>query len=259
MSASALIAEVSAPLAGLPVYLAGSLVAEETYGLTNAHDDVDVFTPSPQILIAAGQKLIDEGYSLDDRFSRVWARWLRYGFNKWHTNSLRLLSPSGSKVNLVYKLWHGHPTTSLSQVLESFDFGLLGVGYDLEHGTRHDLRSFLFPGMDPNGPLPLMPNKRADWRAGFISQYNGIREAGRYAKYANYGYDMSIVKDDLATGYWAAAAYLTSTGRDEKVKLGQIYEVIAMRIEDNDIAELLEASKEIDYLDSLDAIMEALE
>lgn len=259
MNASDIINDVRALLAGEPVFLAGSLVAEQTYGLSNAHHDVDLFCPTDQVLIAVGQKLLDHGYKLDDRFSRVWARWLRYGFKKWHTNSLRLMSPTGVETNLVYKLTDGHPTTSLSQVLESFDFGLLATGYDLEEDMFRDLRPYLFPGLDPAGPLPLMPNKRSNWRNGFISQYNGLRECGRYAKYTGYGYDMSAVKDDLVTGYWSAASYMSSHFDSEKQQLGKIYEAIAMHIEDDHIDELAKASALIDYKDSLDVIMEALE
>ena len=258
-SASNVIAEVSAPLAGLPVYLTGSLVAAETYMLDQAFDDADIFCPSDLVLIATVQRLLDQGYELNDRFVRVWARWLKYGFKKWHTNSIKLHSPGGTEVNVVYKLQDGHPTTSLSQVIESFDFGLLAVGYDLEYGTKHDFRSALFPGMDPDGPLPLMPNKQSNWRQGFISQYNGTREAGRYAKYVAYGHDLSLVKDDLLVGYHEAAAYLAQRDRPEKIQLGKIYETIALKIEDDEIDELLEAAKQIPYLDTLDAIMEALE
>jgi hypothetical protein len=259
MLASEIIAEVSAPVAGLPVYLAGSLVAEEAYGLTNAHDDADMFCASSQSLIAAVQRQLNAGYELNDRFSRVWARWLRYGFNKWHTNSIKLTSPTGIEVNMVYKLADGHATTSVSQVVESFDMGLLGSGYDLEYGTYHDFRQALFPGMDINGPLPLMPNKRSNWRLGLFSQYNGLREAGRYAKYNRYGFDMSAVKDDLVLGYQMGADYALSTGRPEKEQLGKIYETISLMIEADEIDDLLVAFKEIPYMDSLDAIMEALE
>ena len=261
MTASALIADVRALLAGEPVYLAGSLVAEHTYGKTNAHSDVDLFCPTPQVLIATGQKLLCHGYTLDDRFSRVWARWLRYGFKTWHTNSLRMHSPTGVETNLVYKLTDGHPTTSLAQVLESFDFGLLATGFDLERDQFLDMRSYLFPDefTSPDAPLPMMPNKRSNWRQGFISQYNGLREAGRYAKYHQYGYDMSLVKDDLVTGYFEAAAYHSMSFDDDKKQLGQIYDVIAVKIKDDCIDELAEASKLIDYKDSLDSIMEALE
>lgn len=259
MSASAIIADVRSLLAGEPVYLAGSLVAEETYGKTDSHVDVDLFCPTSQVLIAIGQRLLDNGYKLDDRFDRVWARWLRFGFKTWHTNSLKLHSPAGVEANLVYKLVDGHPTTSLSQVLESFDFGLLGVGYDLESDMRRDLRPYLFPGYDLDGPLPMMPNKRGNWRNGFISQYNGIREAGRYAKYHGYGYDLSLVKDDLVTGYWSAASYLATHFDADKQLLGRIYETIALHMEADNIDHLAEASKLIEYKDSLDVIMEALE
>ena len=259
MSAGAIIADVLALLKGEPVYLAGSLVAEETYGKSDSHHDVDLFCPTDQVLISVGQKLLCNGYKFDDRFDRVWARWLRYGFKKWHTNSLRLLSPAGVETNLVYKLVDGHPTTSLSQVIESFDFGLLAVGYDVEWNQRRDLRSYLFPGMDPDGPLPMMPNKRTNWRNGFISQYNGLREVGRYAKYHGYGYDLSLVKDDLVTGYYSAAAYMMSTFDEEKQKLGEIYNTIAIKMEDDEIDELAAAFQVLDFKDSLDQIMEALE
>lgn len=258
-SATDIIAEVSAPLKGLPVYLAGSLVAEETYKLVDAHDDVDLFTASDFVLIATVERLLANGYTLNPRFERVWARWLRFGFKKWHTNSIKLDGPGGVKINLVYKLVDGHPTTSLGQVLESFDFGLLAVGYDLQYGTFHDYRPSLFPGWTTGDALPLLPNKRENWRNGFISQYNGIREAGRYAKYSNYGHDMSLVKDDLLTGYYEAASYLTMRDDPEKQKLGQIYETIATHIEGDHIQEMLIANKEILYLDTLDQIMEALE
>lgn len=258
-SASDIIAEVSAPLTGLPVYLAGSLVAEETYQLTDAHDDVDLFCSTDFVLIAAVERLLGKGYTLGDRAERTWSRWLRFGFKKWHTNSIKMEDSGGVKLNLVYKLSDGHPTTSLSQVVESFDFGLLATGYDLQYGTYHDFRPSLFPGWKEGDPLPLMPNKRENWRGGFISQYNGIREAGRYAKYVNYGHDLSLVKDDLLTGYAEAASYLTERDLPDKIKLGQIYEVIAEHIRCDRIEELMEANASIIYTDSLDEIMEALE
>lgn len=253
------IMELEPLLKGQQLYIAGSVVTEETYGKHDAHSDVDIFCPTQQLLVATGQSLIHHGYTLDDRFARVWVRWLKYGMKGWHTNSLRLTSPGGTETNLVYKLADGHPTTSLAQVLESFDFGLLGTGYDMERQLKLDLRPYLFPGYDLDGPLPLMPNKRENWRSGFISQYNGIREAARYVKYHEYGYDMSLVKDDLATGYNAAALYLRDSFDPEKQTLGQIYEAIALKIEDDEIDELKKACALIDYKDALDAIMEALE
>lgn len=256
-----LIEEVSAPLLGMPAFLAGSLVAAETYDIPFAFSDVDIFCGSPEAIIACGQKLLDNGFTLNDRNSRVWARWVSMGFKSWHTNSLKLESPNGDEVNLIFKKTEGHPTTSLAQVLESFDFGLLGVGYDLLSGQplRRDMRSYLFPDLNPDGPLPLMPNKRSNWRSGFISQYNGTRELGRYAKYCNYGYDLSAVRDDLLTGYQAAADYHDASAIPDKQLLGKIYAGIIALIESDDIPAMLEAGKEIIQLDSLDLIMEALE
>lgn len=257
-SAGNVIADVRAQLAGDPVFLAGSLVAADAYGMPFAYNDVDLFCPTGEVLISTGQKLLLQGYTLDERFSRVWERWLRYGFKSWHTNSLRLNSPQGVETNLVYKMADGHPTTSLSQVLESFDFGLLGVGVDLESNTWRDLRPFLFT--NPNSTaLPMMPNKRDNWRRGFISQYNGIREFGRYAKYWNYGHDMRLIKDDLVTGYYSAAAYLTGHFDEEKQALGKIYETVAIKIEGDKIQELVDAAKQIDYKDAFDKIMETIE
>lgn len=291
MDAVDIIVDVKDRFAGDPVFLAGSLVAEVTYGRSNAHADVDLFCPTGNVLIAMGQKLIDQGFVFGDRMDRVWYRWLRYDFKRWHTNSLRMqniviapsllggveiydaeppdtdtatvISPDGYEVNLVYKLTEGHPTTSLAQVLESFDFGLLATGWDLESGVYRDMRSYLFPDISPVdrevGTLPLMPNKRALWREGFISQYNGLREAGRYAKYHAYGYDMSLVKDDLVTGYFQAADYLTTHYEQDKQMLGHIYDTIARHIEADNVPQLAEFAKQVDFKDALDLIMEALE
>jgi hypothetical protein len=172
------------------------------------------------------------------------------------------------ETNLVYKLTEGHAATSLAEVLESFDFGLLGTGWDLEHDVFRDMRKYLFPDQLTGTlgwanvnqvALPMMPNKRANWRQGFISQYNGLREMGRYAKYVKYGYDMSLVKDDLATGYRMAALYYSTGFKPEHPQMQAIYEAIAEHIELDHIDELELAAKDIDYTDSLDAIMEALE
>lgn len=259
MTPSAIIADVMSRLAGDPVFLAGSLVAEEAYGKSNAHGDVDLFCPTFQVVVAMTQKLLAQGYTFAPRFDRVWYRWLRMGVKQWHTNSMRLVSPSGIETNLVFKIVDGHPTTSLSQVLESFDFGLLGVGYELDTGTFRDHRPYLFPGMDIDGALPMMPNKRDNWRQGFISQYNGLREAGRYAKYHAYGYDLSLVKDDLSTGYFEAALYLSTCHDKDKQLLGQIFRAIGEHIEFDNMIELERANKEINYNDALDVIMAALE
>ena len=268
-TATEVINTVLTPLAGLPACIAGSVVAAEAYAL-ELHDtsDIDVFCYTDGALITAIERLVNHHFTLDERFERVRARWLRYGFKTWHTNSIKLHSPpirnaAGDtveyEVNLVYKLIGGRPLNSLSQVLESFDFGLLTMGYECETGLFRDLRGYLFPGLDPEGPLPLVPNKRDNWVNGFISRYNGLREAGRYGKYVRYGHDLSAVKDDMITGYLEAANYLRNRGDEDRIKLAEIYEAIAYKIETDAIDELIEANKTILVLDSLDEIMEALE
>lgn len=259
MEASDAIGQIILDLDGMPAFLTGSAVAADDHDLQFSWSDIDVFCPTSHVLIAAGQHLLDIGYKLDDRFSRVWARWLRYGFKSWHTNSLRLHSPGGVETNLVYKLTEGHAATSLAEVIESFDFGLLCTGYELESRAYRDMQSYLFPRTNKGDALPMMPNKRSNWRNGFISQYNGLREFGRYAKYHAYGYDMSAVKDDLAEGYRAAELYMSDHFDEDKQQMGKIYGSIADKIEDDAIDELFEATKKIDYKDSLDSIMEALE
>jgi hypothetical protein len=245
-------------LPGEPVFLAGSLAAHHITGKGD-FGDVDLFTPTHEVLISTVKSLLMQGATLDDRFDRVWHRWLRYGLKGWHTQSIRLHTLKDTPVNVVFKLVDGHPTTSLAQVLESFDFGLLAVGLDLESNQWRDMRPFLFPGMDVDGPLPLMPNKREAWINGFVSKYNGLREAGRYGKYWQYGYDLSLVKADLVQGYRLAGLYHSSQFDEDKQLLGQIYNTIADRMEDDEVDELVESYKSLDFNDSLDEILAALE
>lgn len=252
------IKSVTGQLHGTPAFVAGSCVAADAHGLSE-FSDIDVFVPSQPVLFITIQRLLDQGYYLDERFDRVWYRWQRYGLKGWHTNSMRMYSMDDIETNVVYKLVDGHPTTSLAQVLESFDFGLLAMGVETETGVYRDLRNYLFPGLDPNGPLPMMPNKRDNWRQGFISRYNGLREGARLAKYHGYGYDMSAVIDDMLLGYRMAATYHMSSFDSEKQVLGQIYNTIVDRIENGTLEELAESYKSLDFNDPLDEIMEALE
>lgn len=262
MSPTELISTVSSIVARLPACIAGSSVAAEAYGLPlGRYADLDVLCFTPEALVLGVERLRQAGFEIEERYTRVWARWLKYGMKGWHTNSLKMLDPvTGAEVNLVYKLVGKKPLNTLAQVLESFDFGLLGMGYDLERGTYQDLRSYMFPGRDIDGPLPMMPLRRDDWRQGFMSQYQGLRQVGRYAKYVDYGYDMSEVKDDLYEGYMAAGSYMASrTDSEEKQLLSSIYYAIADKVMVDDVDELKKVGGQLVHLDQLDEIMEALE
>lgn len=265
-NSASIIEEVGTPLMGLPLFLTGSLVAEYTYGLENAHSDVDIFCPNPNVMFFGISTLLNQGYTVDDKMYRLWRRWLKSGFNNWHTNSLRLNSPSGLEVNFVYKLIEGKPTTTMSQVLESFDFGLLATGFDLEvpRATNvfdcfRDLRSYLFPSYDvANEPLPLMPLKEEAWSQGFFSTYNGLRMSGRYAKYFKYGHDLSVVKPTLIQGYYAAADYYSNRDEEEKQSLAVLYNRFAEIIEEDGVDELMDAQKLITMKSSYDQLIDSL-
>ena len=264
IDARSAIGVVSSVVAEMPCYIAGSsaATAQPHAPSATAYDDIDLFFSSESAIIAGVQRLLHAGFKIDDRHQRVWHRWLKMGLGKWHTHSLKLHGlyfGTEIEVNCVFKLVDGHPTTSAAQVIESFDFGLLAHAYDCELMDWRDMRSYLFPAHQPDGPLPLLPLRRETWENGFISQYQGLREIGRYVKYVDYGYDMSLVKDDLLTGYWAVADYLSDRDKPEKIQLGKIYEAIALHLSADNLDQLREVGKEVLFMDSLDAIYEALE
>ena len=246
-------------LGGTPAFLTGSAVAAAHYDLDDAFSDIDIFTPTPIATASTIQQLLNAGATLDEKYSRVWERWQTNGLSNFATHSMRLTLPSNVEANVIFKKEHNHPLRSLSQVVESFDFGLLALGYDLRDPyTLRDYRSTMFPHLDPDGPLPLLPIRRRDWRCGFFSQYQGVRQASRYAKYVQYGYDMSEVAKDLVVGYHAGADYQFSLDTDDSRQLGSIYELLAQYITDDRIVELRELEATVRYSDALDQIMEAL-
>ncbi len=264
-----LIDEVRAQFVGDPVYLTGSLMSAYTYDKPTAFSDVDLFVPNQQTLVYAATKLMVQGWTLDSKMQKVWNRWLRYGTKSWHTNSLRMMSPGGQEYNLVYKLTDGHAATSLAEILESFDFGMLATGWDMETDTYRDMRSYLFPDHWHNVQtlkqkhweiaLPMLPIKQRNWERGLISQYNGLREPGRYAKYAQYGYDMSLVKPTLIKGYENLVLYLESHFDPDRRQWVAIYDALLDHIKLDNFDELIEAAAQINYKDSFDMVMEALE
>lgn len=267
LPAGAAISAVRSVVAGLPAFIVGSSVAAARYRDISdlAYEDVDVFVASPAALVSTVEKLLVDGYTFNDRFERAWERWLRHGLPAFHTNSIKLTNQhTDIEVNIVYRTISGQPTTSLAQVIESFDFGLLSVGgWDCVSDTYRDMRSFLFPRGQSYGKdheaMPLLPNKKSDWDRGFISQYNGLREIGRYIKYLDYGYDMSLVKPSLLKGYRIAAEYHLDKDSLERQKLGEIFLSFHDRLIIDDLDSLREASKTILFRDSLDDIMESLQ
>lgn len=266
MDALTAINQVRGVLQGLPGYLTGSSVAAALYTDidSSGFNDVDVFTPTPAALIAMMKQLEAAGYLVGDSSKRVVHRWLKHGMDNWHTNSVKLTDPvTGTEVNLVYKLVDGHATTSLAQVVESFDFGVLAIGgWDLEHDTYRDMRGYFFPNgehTDVSLDLPLLPTRRADWRGGFISRYQALRMPGRYARYVQRGYQLERVRDDFIEGYLSLADYMSNRDKPEKIAFGKIAESLADAIGNDEFDKLLDFEKTVQYVDDLDILMDNLQ
>lgn len=247
--------------AGLPSFLTGSSAAAVVHGFDNAYSDIDLFVGNPGQYFMLVTHLLNHGYSIaDSRFERMWSRHVQMGFNQWHTNSMRLLDDAtGTEVNVIYKRVDGHETTRLSQVIESFDFGLLGVGYETATGRFRDMRGYLFPDHNPDGPLPMMEYRVGTVGLGLMSQHIMLRTAGRYVRYHGYGYDMSEVKPTLVQGYANYALYKANRTKEEDLALGEIAQRIGVSIDNDDFDQLIEMEQLIPRADGLDEILAALE
>lgn len=255
--------KVLADTKGLPAYLTGSSVSAEIYEKPNAYTDIDLFVPNEIAYAAVVATLLSRGYAPeDDKFVKSWNRQLKMGIGRWHTNSMKLLDQAtGTEVNVIYKLVDNHPTTRLSQVLESFDFGILAMGYETETGVLSDMRQYFFgPGAEDGRPLGLLPYREEHLRQGFMSQFLMLRTAGRYSRYANeYGYDLSLVKPVLVEGYKNYASYKANRTKPDDITLGSIAAALAQHIEFDEFTELAEFERSLPKADSIDQILAGLE
>lgn len=258
--------ELRGLLHGAHACIAGSAVAAETYGLTESYDDIDVFAYGNSSLISIANTLLHSGFTFaSDNEAMKWDRWLSWDLNiGWRTNSVKLKgrvdhSLDDYEVNVVYKTFEKQPVKRLSLVLESFDFGHLATGWELRTGTYRDMRPYFFPGASNHISLPLLPDRADRWANGLITQYTGIRQAGRAVKYHGYGYDLSQVFPTLITGYRIAAGHHADHFDPEKVALGQIYDRLADHLEDGEFDKIREADKLLPQWRDVDAILERLD
>jgi hypothetical protein len=250
---------------GLRCYLTGSAASAAdkevrgVHGFEKSWHDVDLFVGSENEWVRSIQFLIDRGYEFCDRMEMLWFRVLHYGTKNWHTNSMRLTNPEGIEVNVIYKTQGRHPTSSLSQVIETFDFGLLSLGWETETGTFRDARSYQFPGLDIDGPLPLLPWRREQIKLGHFREHQGLRTFGRVQRYFDeYGYDGDAVLPDIVDGYSAAAGFYLNRTKPEHLVLGRIYENVAMLIEAKEWAKVKEASDLLPKMDIIDELYDLL-
>lgn len=257
--------ELRGLLHGAHACIAGSAVAAETYSLPESYDDIDVFAYGNSSLISIANTLLHNGFTFaSDNEAMKWDRWLAWDLNiGWRTNSIKLEGSvnlnENYKVNVVYKTFEKQPVKRLSLVLESFDFGHLAAGYELRTGAYRDMRPFFFPGYSNYRALPLLPDRQDRWSNGLITQYNGVRQAGRAVKYMGYGYDMSNIFPTLITGYRIAAQHHADHFDPEKITLGQIYTRLADHLEDGEWDKIREADALLPQWRDVDAILERLD
>jgi hypothetical protein len=262
------IRELRSTLHGHHACLAGSAVAAMEYGLPFSYDDIDVFAYGNSSLISIVTMLTERGFEFaSDNEAMKFDRWLAWDLNiGWRTNSIKLrgyvdgpnpLEPY--EVNVVYKTFEKQPVKRLSMVLESFDFGHLAVGIELRTNEFRDMRPYFFPDMKDFKALPLLPDRHDRWSNGLITQYTGIRQAGRAVKYQRYGYDMSLVMPTLIDGYYIAAQHHEGHFDPEKRTLGQIYARLGDHLQAEDYDAIEEADKMLPQWRDVDAILEVLD
>lgn len=258
--------ELRGALCGSHACIAGSAVAAETYSLPHSYDDIDIFAYGNSSLVSIASILLERGFDFASDNERMkYDRWLAWDLNiGWRTNSVKLKGHIDPKladyeVNVVYKTFEKQPVKRLSMVLESFDFGLLATGWELRTGEFRDMREFFFPKAADFKALPLLPDRADRWANGLITQYTGIRQAGRAVKYMNYGYDLSNVVPVLVQGYRIAAGHHQDHFDPEKVTLGAIYDRLADHLEDGEHDKIIEADKLLPQWRDVDAILERLD
>ena len=258
--------ELLSALGGAHACIAGSAVAAQQYSLPSSYDDIDVFAYGNSSLISIASTLLERGFDFaSPNEAMKYDRWLAWDLNiGWRTNSVKLVGQMDPaldpyEVNVVYKTFEKQPVKRLSLVLESFDFGHLATGYELRTGQWRDMRPYFFPGVHDYKALPLLPDRADRWVNGLITQYTGIRQAGRAVKYIGYGYDLSSVIPTLVNGYRIAAAHHADHFDPEKVTLGLIYERLAEHLEDGEYDKILEADKLLPQWRDVDAILERLD
>jgi hypothetical protein len=258
--------ELRGLLHGSHACIAGSAVAAETYSLPHSYDDIDVFAYGNSSLISIASILLERGFTFATPNEQMkYERWLAWDLNiGWRTNSVKLVGHVDPKladyeVNIVYKTFEKQPVKRLSLVLESFDFGHLATGWDLRNGEYRDMRPYFFPQHTSFQALPLLPDRQDRWADGLITQYTGIRQAGRAVKYIGYGYDLSNVIPVLVKGYRIAAQHHVDHFDPEKVALGQIYDRLADHLEDSEFDKIREADKLLPQWRDVDAILERLD
>jgi hypothetical protein len=258
--AQAVVEHTVTEFAGFNATAAGSYVSAMEYDKPDAWGDVDIFAHNQfELVHMVADALTRDWEFATDKDSKIWNRWMRFGMSNYRTNTIHL-SNGQWDMNLTYKTYEGHPVGSLPQVIETFDWGLLAMGYDLRARRFLDFRSTYFMDYDWN-QLPMMDERMARWSAGLIVPYTGIRQAGRYHKYAHtYGYDLTLVKPVLSQGYEIAGVYHSENQWDtDKQTLGQIFLRLGEAVASDDWDTLAEADNSLPVHRDLDDFLNRID
>ena len=241
--------DVFALFQGQAASLVGSAVSANEYGL-DTFTDVDVFFADKSALQYGLGLCVAQGWVLHPTSERRLKFTHRWGGKAFHVETYRL-DKDGVELNLTVKLLGGKPVRNTAEVLLSFDFGALLVGYDCLadsfEDARLDLRPAFFPQFDTkSSAYPMVPDKRRAWVRGEFGKYNSFRQAERVAKYAMRGYDMSYVVPDLITGYEQRVEDLQLNPTPHNLALIDIYVQLCEHLDAQEWELVFEAMHELD-------------
>ena len=238
-----------------------ALLADERHPgkYTYAYSDVDFFHPSSDALSANIQLMLDQGaVPLNEDESRKLRRWKRYGMGDWDTNSIKLETNDGHEFNLVFKLLDHKPLRTAIEQVGSFDFSHLGGSYNMETGAFHDLTNYYWPGMSKD-EIHMFPDREEQWLIGSIGKHQGLRQAGRYAKWQSRGFNLQqFCQKPLVEGYRIVGAHYLGKEDDELQTYGEVYMDLAQLIEVDDIDAILHAYEHLNPYSQVQSLKDAL-
>lgn len=154
------------------------------------YGDVDCFMLNPggdaSHMVRADERLLGKGYLYDGDRQEVTMRRIDVnGQPRWITNSVKLVSPEGIKVNLINKTVNGNRMLDAYDVLKTFDWSWLTVAaWDLHTGGMVHLETSMQEFYASQGrEFLLLTNRLDDFLDGIMSEHVMMRQMPRLAKY----------------------------------------------------------------------------
>ena len=263
MPAAEAIDSLKKPLKGRRGAILGGATAAEREAAVDpdfdyAYSDVDIFHPSMESLSINLSILLNAGAApLEHKDLRILRKWERRGTNGWKTNSIRVVTNQKVEVNLVYKTIDKHPLRTPLEQVQSFDFSMLGVSYDLRTWERRDLGTYFWPDGQDN-KYCLFEDREEQWLNAEVGIFTGLRQADRYARYVERGYNLDAAVTPLVQGYRTTGPHYLEQYDKELLLTGDTYLNLAQLIEDHDIDGLRQAYKELNPHAKVESLAAAL-